>query len=210
MATKHGLKLEAGGNHHRGPGSSGLAVTFLLDSCSTTPDGRWWCRWKFPGAHYVGNRACMDCHAEIVREFPASPHARVHFEGAAMVGETGCESCHGPGSKHIETGGKQTVHHQPGHRPDVLFPMPRGCSGRIQPAAASSGHRRPHELRAMPRPARRGHPETERRDWPWPGRTKAARNAIAIRRARLFSSTKPSAKAARSATIRTARSTRRC
>src|SRR5258708_38097904 len=60
---------------------------------------------EIPGAHYVGNSACADCHKDIVRKFPTSPHARIHFENAAMVGQTGCESCHGPGSKHIEAGG---------------------------------------------------------------------------------------------------------
>ena len=76
---------------------------------------------EIPGAHYVGNQACLDCHAEIVREFPASPHARVHFENAAMAGETGCESCHGPGSKHIESGGNAKFIINPGKDPASCF-----------------------------------------------------------------------------------------
>jgi predicted CXXCH cytochrome family protein len=79
-------------------------ATLFLASCDTTP-GTVVAPLEIPGAHYVGNQACADCHKDIVRKFPASPHARVHFENAAMTGETGCESCHGPGSKHIESGG---------------------------------------------------------------------------------------------------------
>jgi predicted CXXCH cytochrome family protein len=76
---------------------------------------------EIPGAHCVGNKACLDCHAEIVREFPASPHARVHFEDAAMVGETGCESCHGTGSKHIESGGNAKFIINPANDPTSCF-----------------------------------------------------------------------------------------
>lgn len=61
---------------------------------------------QIPGAHYVGNQACADCHNEIVHVFAGSPHSRLHVEKAAMTGQGGCESCHGPGSEHIRSGGK--------------------------------------------------------------------------------------------------------
>ena len=58
------------------------------------------------GATFVGNRACADCHTNIVRVFDASPHGRYHRDqDLRMAGQTGCESCHGPGSRHVQTGG---------------------------------------------------------------------------------------------------------
>jgi predicted CXXCH cytochrome family protein len=96
------------------------AAALFLNACSTTP-GAVMVPLEIPGAHYVGNHACLDCHAEIVREFPGSPHARVHFENAAMVGGTGCESCHGPGSKHIESGGNAKFIINPGNDPASCF-----------------------------------------------------------------------------------------
>ena len=98
---------------------AGAAVA-VLNSCSTTP-AEVVVPLEIPGAHYVGNKACLDCHKEIAREFPASPHARIHFEKAAMAGETGCESCHGPGSKHIETGGNAAFIINPGTDPTSCF-----------------------------------------------------------------------------------------
>jgi predicted CXXCH cytochrome family protein len=77
---------------------------------------------EIPGANYVGDKACYDCHTNISRSFPSSAHARVHLPNAEMVGQTGCESCHGPGSKHIAAGGgrgKFIVN--PGKEPSACF-----------------------------------------------------------------------------------------
>jgi predicted CXXCH cytochrome family protein len=82
------------------------SAALLVNSCSTTrtnpmaggpPD--------IPGAHYMGNKSCAECHTNISRIFPSSAHARIHLEGQPSNGATGCESCHGPGSLHIAGGG---------------------------------------------------------------------------------------------------------
>jgi predicted CXXCH cytochrome family protein len=77
---------------------------------------------EIEGAAFAGNNSCYDCHTNITRIFPSSPHARVHVAGAKMAGNSGCESCHGPSSKHIEAGGgrgKFIVN--PGNDPSACF-----------------------------------------------------------------------------------------
>lgn len=77
---------------------------------------------EIPGATYAGNRACAECHTNITRQFPASPHARVHLQAGQLAGQTGCESCHGPGSKHIAAGGgRGKFILNPGKDPDACF-----------------------------------------------------------------------------------------
>lgn len=75
-----------------------------------------------PGAVYVGNQRCADCHTNYVRRFALSAHGRLQVAGSRLEGLTGCESCHGPGSKHIEAGGgRGRFILNPGREPEACF-----------------------------------------------------------------------------------------
>ncbi len=89
-----------------GVGLLGLAGSgaLLVNSCSTTP-GAGFTPPDIPGATFVGNKACVDCHKNITRIFPTSAHVRIQLEDPQRVGQTGCESCHGPASLHVAGGG---------------------------------------------------------------------------------------------------------
>ena len=73
----------------------------ILISCTTTrrvPVTTLAAPPQIPGATFVGNKACAECHEKIHNEFPGSPHGRfyrgndVHWASVA-----GCESCPGAG-----------------------------------------------------------------------------------------------------------------
>jgi predicted CXXCH cytochrome family protein len=78
-------------------------VALLFDSCSTG-GGAIFVPPQIEGATFVGDQSCADCHSNISRVFPASPHGRLRQAKSQMSGQGGCESCHGPASKHVATG----------------------------------------------------------------------------------------------------------
>src|SRR6266705_983892 len=51
---------------------------------------------RIEGAHFVGNKTCADCHTNIARMFPASPHARFYKDDLKWAAMAGCEQCHDP------------------------------------------------------------------------------------------------------------------
>jgi len=112
------LRILAGTGLMAGAGT----LVLLFNSCSTvdreviTPP-------QIEGASFVGNKVCLDCHTNIARAFPASPHARLHTESAKMAGQSGCESCHGPASKHVAIGGagREKFIFNPGKNPEACF-----------------------------------------------------------------------------------------
>jgi predicted CXXCH cytochrome family protein len=102
-----------------------------LNSCSTTP-ALVTAPPDIPGAAFVGNKACTECHPRISRIFPDSAHARIHLESAARSGQTGCESCHGAGSLHISSGGARRFIHNPGKDPGACFECHRPTQAEFQ------------------------------------------------------------------------------
>lgn len=75
---------------------------------------------EIPGAQYVGNENCAECHGNITKEFPTATHARIKAHGA-NADTIGCESCHGPGSLHSESGGARGTIVNPDKSPEVCF-----------------------------------------------------------------------------------------
>lgn len=58
---------------------------------------------SYAATGYVGDKACMECHDELVKGFEGNIHHRVKdFELKGV--QKGCESCHGPGAAHAEEG----------------------------------------------------------------------------------------------------------
>ena len=72
------------------------------------------------GAAFVGNKECIECHAEQVEHFGSATHANVTFADG-KVGSTGCETCHGAGSLHVKAGGTKHTIVNPQKSPEACF-----------------------------------------------------------------------------------------
>jgi DmsE family decaheme c-type cytochrome len=57
-------------------------------------------------AHYIGDKACMACHAGHAETFSKTLMGRI---GKTQPGKFACENCHGPGSVHVKLGGGRGV-----------------------------------------------------------------------------------------------------
>ncbi len=101
-------------------GSAG-GLALALNSCSTVPVSLSAAP-EIPGATFVGDKTCAECHTNIARIFPGSAHARIRLDDPRAAGQTGCESCHGPGSLHVAGGGGQGKFIvNPGKNPAACF-----------------------------------------------------------------------------------------
>ena len=57
-------------------------------------------------AHFVGEKACMTCHAGHAEAFSKTLMGRI---GKKQPGKFACENCHGAGSEHVKLGGGRGV-----------------------------------------------------------------------------------------------------
>ena len=49
---------------------------------------------------YMSEEGCAECHANTVKNFPASPHASLVSDPNLPLDKKGCQGCHGPGHIH--------------------------------------------------------------------------------------------------------------
>lgn len=75
---------------------------------------------QIAGASYVGNKACVECHADQVSHFDTATHSRLALS-EEKVGDTGCEACHGPGSLHVKSSGARGTIVNPQKSPETCF-----------------------------------------------------------------------------------------
>lgn len=52
---------------------------------------------------FRGDQWCAGCHAGVVKNFPASPHAAYSADPSLPLDKRGCEGCHGAGNIHQAT-----------------------------------------------------------------------------------------------------------
>ena len=145
--------------------SAGLvALALVLDSCSTL-DRTVVAPPMIEGATFVGDKACLDCHAKIRSSLPRQPTCAAATRGGKearaawmrIVPRTSEQACRDRRGR-----SRRSLSLIP-EEPAGVLRMPPGHQRRIPSSPASPRHGRENELRAMPRSAWLGHHEAGRR-----------------------------------------------
>jgi predicted CXXCH cytochrome family protein len=102
------------------------------------------------GAEVVGSEACVDCHADITRDFDTAVHSVLMAHGDNALG-AGCEGCHGAGSKHVESGGEAAHIINPSRSPETCYQCHVNKRGDFSlpyshPVSAGLLHQRPASM----------------------------------------------------------------
>ncbi len=98
-----------------------IVVAIVVISCATV-DRVIVAPPSIPGATFVGSESCSTCHEDISKDFKFATHSRQLAKGKnAEEAGVGCESCHGPGSLHVESGGKKGTIINPRKSPETCF-----------------------------------------------------------------------------------------
>lgn len=108
-----------------------IAAALILVSCSTTPLSLSLAP-VIPGATFVGDKTCAECHTNICHVFPASAHARIRLDDPRAAGQTSCESCHGPASLHVANAGARQYIVNPGKDPAACYECHRATQAEFQ------------------------------------------------------------------------------
>jgi predicted CXXCH cytochrome family protein len=87
---------------------AGTSTALLLTISCSTMDDSMVIPTLIPGATYVENDACAECHDVEAETFKGTAHGMRFIKNGAQTKE-GCQSCHGPGSKHVESGGEKSL-----------------------------------------------------------------------------------------------------
>jgi DNA-directed RNA polymerase subunit RPC12/RpoP len=94
---------------------------------------------QIPGATFVGQDTCAQCHEDVVDGFANNPHMKM----VDLRGDNGitCENCHGPGSLHVAGGGDITKIFDPAKaKSEQVNQTCLRCHATVHPNLQSSLH----------------------------------------------------------------------
>jgi predicted CXXCH cytochrome family protein len=100
----------------------GVALWGLLLVSCVTADRTLMAPPSIPGATFVGDKACAECHEDQTGHFGSATHGKISLaEPGSKIGTTGCESCHGAGSLHVKAGGSKSTIVNPDKSPETCY-----------------------------------------------------------------------------------------